>query len=162
MQTIKQFFLQTTEREWTFFFAALGLALFCSAFVAVLVSLGKRRKKAALRRKAAVERNAEFTLPDKENEFVKERLKNHLKPQTDGLKEYKFSECVPSFDYTRSVLSKLKAAPLSVADRLQAQGISHDVTHFAFQERLSPEDVRVLNDRLAEMIKLSAKYSIVR
>ncbi len=162
MQTIKTFFLKTTEREWAFFFVALVSAFLCSAIIAVLVSLGKRRKKAALRRKAAIEREAEFTLPDKENEFVKERLKNHLKPQKEGLKEYKFSECVPSFDYTRSVLSKLKAAPLSVADRLQAQGISRDVTHFAFQERLSPEDVRVLNDRLSEMIKLSAKYALVK
>ena len=161
MQEIKDFFIGVTYREWNFFFGALIVSSVVYSSLFAICYCKRKRKEKELRRKAQMERDRTFTLPDRENEFVKERLKNHLKPQKEGLKEYKFSECVPSFDYTRSVLSKLKAAPLSVADRLQTQGISNDVTHFAFQERLSPEDVRVLNDRLSEMIKLSAKYAVI-
>ncbi len=162
MQEIKIFFEGTTYREWNFFFAAVGICFLLFLMIALAAFTKRKRKELEEKRKAEIERDATFTLPDRENEFIKERLKNHLKPQKEGQKEYKFSECVPSFDYTRSILSKLKAAPLSVSDRLQAQNISHDVTHFAFQERLSPEDIRVLNDRLSDMIKLSAKYAIIK
>ena len=162
MQEIKNFFESTTYREWNFFFAAVGICTILFLLVSLYAFVKRKGKELERKRKDAIERDATFTLPDRENEFIKERLKHHLKPQKEGLKEYKFSECVPSFEYTRSILSKLKAAPLSVSDRLQTQNISHDVTHFAFQERLSPEDVRVLNDRLSDMIKLSAKYAVIK
>lgn len=162
LQTIEYFFQTTVYREWYFFLGGAITAALIFAIVCVCVHAVKKKKRLAKKRKEEMERDRAFTLPDRENEFIKERLKNHLKPQKEGQKEYKFSECVPSFDYTRGILSKLKAAPLSVADRLQTQGISRDVTHFAFQEKLSPEDVRVLNERLSDMIKLSAKYAVIK
>lgn len=154
-----QFFLRSLRgKNWEFWTASSIVAVITAI---ILVSIGKSICRAIKRRKAVkamMKREREFTLPDRENEFVKERLQTRLKGRGEEKKEYRFSECVPSFDYARTLLCRLKAAPLSAAERLSAEGISRDITHFAFQEKLSPEEVRTLNERLSEMIKLSAKY----
>lgn len=158
MQKMEEVLVWLRGKNWEFWTAA---AIVAAVSLIVLLSVVKGIYGKIKRRKAVKkmrQREREFALPDRENEFVKERLQTRLQGNEEEKKEYRFSECVPSFDYARTLLCRLKAAPLSAAERLSADGISRDITHFAFQEKLTSEEVRKLNERLSEMIKLSAKY----
>lgn len=106
-------------------------------------------------------RALKFTLPDRENSFVRDRLKGTLCPQeekeqpTSTLKDFDLR-----LEYTRKTISKLKASELTPADRLEVNRISKAVTFYALKNVLSPSEMRSLNDCFARLLKLTAKYAV--
>ena len=103
-----------------------------------------------------------FSLPDRENSFVRDRLRAELRPAT----EQKTQDAVLlkdldlRLDYTRKTVAKLKALELTPADRLEVNRISKTVTFYALKNALSPSETRSLNDCFARLLKLTTKYTI--
>lgn len=113
------------------------------------------RKKRLEKEQAA--RLEKYVLPDRQNTFVKERLQTALcaRPQETFPTEQAFR-----LSYVRRTLTKLKSAPLSPADRVETERISTTLTQRCFQENLTAEQLRSVNDCFARVLKLAAKYAV--
>ena len=109
-----------------------------------------------------VSKEFSFSLPDRENSFIRDRLRGELRPE----KEQKTQDTVLlkdldlRLDYTRKTVAKLKALELTPADRLEVNRISKTVTFYALKNALSPSETRSLNDCFARLLKLTTKYTI--
>ncbi len=99
-----------------------------------------------------------FSLPDKENAFLQERLQTSLS-QTPPTNEYDLSTQL-QLEYVRKNIIKLKGAKLSPADRLAVENYSRIVTAYMSAERLSTEELLGLNDTFSALLKMSAKYAV--
>ncbi len=142
-----------------FFLLYLG---FAAVFYGVLLALDARKKTKAKGRKKRekIAREAYYTLPDKENEFLKERLRGEL--SADAIKRTGKStdiRCVKT-DYVNALARKLKKAPLSAADRLETDRLCELIERYAQKGTLLPDELRAFNDALSAVLKLSAKYVV--
>lgn len=61
--------------------------------------------------------------------------------------------------HARELLEALKKSELSASDRLEADALSRTLDGFGETER-TPEEIRSLNDCLATILKLTAKYKL--
>ena len=68
-------------------------------------------------------------------------------------------ECGIRFSHVLSVLERLRAARLSPPDRLEADMVARRVESFRGRQ-LNAEETDILNDCLASLLRLSAKYSL--
>lgn len=123
-----------------------------------------RKKMAEKRGREAINRTAVFTLPDRENTFVKDELNTSLRCDTLGREapaaDYDLEAEKLKLTYVRSLLTSLKKAPLSIGDRLEVNGVSQKITRYALKNKLTSEETRDLNDGFSLLLKMSAKYSI--
>jgi hypothetical protein len=123
----------------------------------------KKRRERRIEGYRKADREMRFTLPDKENSFVRERLKGTLKTEDEQKKQESFTQLKDMdirLDYTRKTITKLKASSLTPADRLEVNRISKTVTFFALKNALSPSETRSLNDCFSRLLKLCAKYAV--
>ena len=142
----------------------LILLCFCLFFVGLLCFFYARsQRKRRLERFEKRRREFTYTLPDRENAFVRDRLKGELRSAEETKKT---NVAVPlksldlRLDYTRKTISKLKAENLSPADRLEVNRISKTVTFYALKNALDPTETRCLNDCFGRLLKLCAKYFV--
>jgi hypothetical protein len=117
----------------------------------------KLRKERKKRQREEADRRAQFVLPDRDNTFVQARLHTALQslPIEQGEKKEEFR-----FDYARKLLTKLKNAPLSVTERLQADDLEKTLGFFLQKERLQADEIRLISDAFAAVLKLAAKYAV--
>ena len=122
----------------------------------------QNRKKRKREKFESAQRDLKFTLPDRENAFVRDRLKGSLRPMEEKTQEPTalLKDFEIKLDYTRKTIVKLKASELTPADRLEVNRISKTVTFYALKNALSPVEVRSLNDCFSRLLKLTAKYAI--
>jgi hypothetical protein len=124
----------------------------------------KETRRARREKRARESRQAMFTLPDKENSFVRDRLNTSLHVEeevTDGAqREYDMDESKLRLNHVRDMLAKLKAAPLAPGDRLESEEISRLITLYATKNRLTAKEIRDLNDCLSAILKMTAKYAL--
>ena len=138
-----------------FFVSILLAGILC----AIAVFKYRRMKIERFRK---VSKEFSFSLPDRENSFIRDRLRGELRPE----KEQKTQDVVLlkdldlRLDYTRKTVAKLKALELTPADRLEVNRISKTVTFYALKNALSPSETRSLNDCFARLLKLTTKYTI--
>lgn len=140
--------------------ATVTLSL-CFLVLAVLKIV--RKKTAEKRGREAINRTAMFTLPDRENTFVRDKLNTSLRCDTLGREapaDYDLEAEKLKLTYVRSLLTSLKKAPLSMGDRLEVNGVSQKITRYALKNKLTSEETRDLNDGFSLLLKMSAKYSI--
>ena len=136
---------------------SLYLLLFC-------VLTLKRTIIERKRRRAEIARRLCYTLPDRENSYVRARLNTALKTPEMELNE----DLGGSFDnkgemkleHTRMLLSKVKEAPLSQAERLQVDEIGKTFSLYFHKEKWTPLDLRAMNELCGMLLKLSAKYAV--
>ncbi|MBR2341000.1 MAG: hypothetical protein IKA72_01145 [Clostridia bacterium] len=140
--------------------------LFCLSLVLTGVlcamALFKYRKMRIERFKKAT-REFSFALPDRENTFIRERLRGELQSETEKKPQPNavlMKDLDVRLDYTRKTVAKLKALQLTPADRLEVNRISKTVTFYALKNALSPSETRSLNDCFARLLKLTAKYAV--
>ena len=145
--------------EWFFakdlgFFALLLIMAHLLFHIRKAWKMRKERKK---RQREEADRRARFVLPDRDNTFVQERLHTALQslPIEPGEKKEEFR-----FDYARKLLTKLKNAPLSVTERLQADDLEKTLGFFLQKERLQADEIRLISDAFAAVLKLAAKYAV--
>lgn len=130
------------------FGGGLYLLLFC--LLSVRETVRERRK-----RRAEIRRRLQYTLPDRDNSYVRARLNTALQPE----REEETNERV-DLDYARGLLARIKEAPLSRAERLETEEISRLVALYIEKKAWSATDLRAVNDAFSRMLKLSAKYAV--
>lgn len=134
-----------------------GGGLFLSTCAGILRQRIKRRRA----EREEIRRRLQYTLPDKENTFVRARLNTVLQvPQTPtDYKKTAGGEPV-RLTYARKLLAKLLEAPLSAAERLQAEDIGKTFALYLKKETWDNADLRGINDTFSALLKLSAKYAV--
>lgn len=143
------------------FSVAITLSLCFLILAIVKIGRGKRVRRGE---RETIERTVVFTLPDRENTFVKDKLNTTLRCDSLGREspaaDYDLEEEKLKLTHVRSLLASLKKAPLSMGDRLEVNGVSQKITRYALKNKLTSEETRDLNDGFSLLLKMSAKYSI--
>lgn len=124
--------------------------------IALRARLKKRRES-----RAEIERKLKFTLPEKENTFVRARLHTALKTDesvAENAETEKETQALP-LSHAWKLLARLREKRLSAADGLTARELAALLTAYKDKQTLSKGDVLALNDALAGILKLAAKYS---
>lgn len=140
-----------------------GIYLLLSLVVGLKNRLKKRKPaKEAMRRRLC------FELPDRENSYIRARLNTVFK--SDMVSEEIGVECAEenvraernaySFGYARSLLAKVKEAPLTMIERAQTEEIGKLFGLYLKKNTWNANDVTVLNDAFSSVLKLSAKYAV--
>lgn len=143
------------------FWQGVLAAFLLQAPIAIFLVLRKRRRLKKQAERERVHRETVFTLPDRENSFLKDRLNTRLRPaEPNGTITVGAQECGLKLAAVRETLSALKAMPLSVAERLATSAISRGITACAVKDELTAEEVRQINECFCDMLKLAAKYSL--
>ena len=120
-----------------------------------------KRKK--YERFKATAKSFSYTLPDRENSFVRDRLRGPLVPEEESKKQTTtvlMKDLDLRLDYTKKTVAKLKSLELTPADRLEVNRISKTVAFYALKNALSPSETRALNDCFARLLKLTTKYAV--
>ncbi len=115
----------------------------------------QERKK----RRAEGARRLKYTLPDRENSYVRARLNTALKGEEELLKGEKQSVGV-RLGYTRKMLSRVREAALSPVERLDVEEMAGLLALYLHKEKWSGAEVKAINEMFARLLKLSAKYEI--
>ncbi len=137
-----------------------GLAyLFLSAVLALRAKIIERKRS-----RAEIKRRLQYTLPDRENSFVRTRLNTVLRAEEERVNADMGG--VDTFDppiklgYAAGLLKKLKDAPLSAAERLQADEMENAFSLYLHKTGWTAGDLRAVNELCSSLLKLSAKYSV--
>jgi hypothetical protein len=137
------------------FFGISGLlCLSVVGLLVVFVRLLKKRKRCF-----ALDRNVEFTLPDRENTYVRARLATVLNPNMAN-EEEKEEELPITFAHAKTLLNKIWFAPLSQAERLEMQSLENSLKKYENRTSFNAKEVRNVNDVFLRLLKLSAKYNV--
>ena len=133
--------------------AGLGYIATITAFIIRAKIIKKRAQREEMLRKL------KFTLPDRNNSFIQARLNTVLQPENqpeidEGEKK------TFRLEHAKQLLSKVKEAPLSKAERLEIEELSKLFNAYLKKYKLTSEDVRLLNEMFAYLLKMSAKYSV--
>lgn len=119
------------------------------------------RKKLALRRLERAEnaRKLQFTLPEKDNEYIRLRLNTVL--NTNTVKEGTAVE-TKAFRtaYVKKLIGGLKEKSLTLADRLKVEEYESVIGVYTKKEAWYSDDVETISSVLSSVLKLSAKYSV--
>lgn len=136
------------------------LAVFGGIVYLLLLSLLalRRLRMERKKRRAELARRLQYTLPQRENTYIRTRLNTAL--QTSGEGEERELQLAVQLRYTQILLGKLRSAPLSVAERLQAEEMGKLLNLYKGKENWTVREVNGLNDVCAALLKLSAKYAV--
>ena len=137
------------------------LSIVLTGILCAIAVIKYKRMKIERFKKAT--REFSFSLPDRENSFVRDRLRGELRPENEkkaNADAVLMKDLDLRLDYTRKTVAKLKALELTPADRLEVNRISKTVTFYALKNALSPSETRSLNDCFARLLKLTTKYAI--
>ena len=137
--------------------SAFVLAVFAGMVYLLLISLLalRRSRIERIRRRKEISRRLQYTLPQRENTYIRTRLNTAL--QVVGESEVSLAV---QLGYTHELLNRLWSAPLSVAERLQTEEIGKLLNLYKGKERWTAREVNGLNDVCATLLKLSAKYAV--
>lgn len=117
------------------------------------------RKAFFRRKKEEIARGVEFTLPDRENTYLRSRLATALNP--DFVAQEKEEENLSiGFSQALKTLAKLMQTPLSPAERIETEAMKIKLENYQNRQTFSTKDVREINDAFARLLKLSGKYAV--
>lgn len=139
--------------------AVVGGGIYFVAYVVASFARVKRKKRI---KKEERYRQLQFALPERENAYIRARLNGALRSDiADNLEnEDATSGRKTEFSYARRLLSKLRAADLSVTDRLQTDNLGGLLALYDKKNGLSSSDLQAVNDCFAVLLKLAAKYDV--
>ena len=140
-------------------FLAVAITAFVSGFVWLFIfylcSLISRRRK---RRKSG-NREIKFTLPDRENTFIRSRLSTALNREFCEA-ERQEEKLAIEFSQALKMLDKISIAPLSTAEKIEVGQMQSDFHAFEAKEMFSAKEVSSINEKFSRLLKLSAKYGV--
>lgn len=142
-----------------FALAALGGLIYPLIFLGITL---KKRVKTRRARRREIERKLHFTLPDKDNAFIRARLNTVLRveEQSSERGDENRAEGYFQFAYARRLLLAVKNAELSVAERLETTELFALFELYAKKAEWNSTEVRAVNDAFSRVLKLAAKYSV--
>ena len=143
---------------------SLMLAIVCGcmglgyAFVYITVECMER---IAVRRaqRAEIRRRVQFTLPDRENSYLRDRLQTALNTE----KEESVLEKRESFarmEYARKMLAQIQEASLTPVERMDVEEFARLLAAYDKKGKWSASDVKAISEIFSRMLKLAAKYEI--
>ena len=140
-----------------------GLTVFSGFlyFIVFIIQSCRRHAKEKQKRKAELWRRLQYTLPEKDNSYIRARLNTVLRTSENTPDFRKTSGGEPvRLGYARKLLAKVQEAPLTAAERLQAEDIGRTFSLYLSKERWDATDLRTVNDTFSCLLKLSAKYAV--
>ena len=128
------------------------LYLFCLGLIAA-----RRKKQEKKRAQEMQNKRLEYVLPDRDNGYVRARLNTvlHVGEREEGLPQGEFR-----FAHARKLLAAIKQKPLSTPERLQVQDMEKLFHVYLQKDSLRAEEVQLLSDTFAALIKLAAKHAL--
>ena len=144
-----------------------GILLLCTGVLYLTLQLAlmirgniQRRKEA----RAEIARRIAYTLPERENTYVRSRLNTTLFLPEEELNAdmgaSNGSQEPVKLDYARTLLNRLRESPLSGADRLQVEELGRMLSLYLLKENWTTKDARAVNELCATLLKLSGKYNV--
>ena len=124
-------------------------------FIFYLFSLLSRRRK----KRENINRELEFTLPDRENTFIRSRLSTVLNREFCEA-ERQEEKLAVEFSQALKMLDKISIAPLSTAEKIEVGQMQGDFRAFEMKETFTVKEVLSINEKFARVLKLSAKYGV--
>ncbi len=94
-----------------------------------------------------------YALPERENAYLRERLRSMQPEREDSIAKVKSA-------YIRGQLVALKNSPLSPAERLEVEELLLSLRLYVEKPRWTKEDAETVNGIFARTLKLSAKYDV--
>ena len=145
---------------------AFGIAVLASVivssfwyFLTLFVWGCRKRMQARRARRAEITRRLQYSLPDRENSYVRARLNTVLQVPQHDYKKLGDGEPV-RLAYAKKLLARVREEELSAAERLQTEDIGKTFALYLQKPRWNNEDLRVVNDTFSALLKLSAKYAV--
>ena len=134
------------------------LLVFGGSVYLSLFGMISMRERVEKRRKMQAERvkRVEYTLPQRENAYIRARLQDGLRVESGE----ETAQMRARLGYARLLLGKVKCAPLSIAERLQAEEMEKILSLYREKTAWTVEELRGMNDMCAALLKLSAKYAV--
>ena len=114
------------------------------------------RVKPRLQREREAEKEL-FVLPEKHNDFLRDRLQKSLCERADREVE---KDNAFQLAYANKAIEKLRRVSLSPADRLEVESIAEGIQKSDEKSAFSSQELRSLNDMFSKVLKLSAKYAL--
>jgi len=154
--------LRSDNTEYWLLFSAVLLSgiVFVSELIFLWVYCKKRRQKRK-RERAERARRLQFSLPDKDNSFLRARLNNVLKtPDKDENFQSPIEADGVRFAYVQEMVQKALSAPLSSSDRFDLEETAKLFKAVSLREKWSDKDVRIMNDCCLKTLKVLAKYAL--
>lgn len=131
--------------------------LFLQGVAFGVVWVKKQKRQARLKREMR-KKTIQYTLPARDNRFVRDRLNTVLNVAPEEERTKRKNDV--RLSYAIELLHKLKNKPLSVVDRLQVNDAEKTLGLFLEKQELSSADVRTLSDTMTAILKTSAKYDV--
>ena len=165
------------EKSIEFLLVTAAGFLFIAAGFYVLITCGLilhahiiRRKK----RRAEILRKVQYTLPEKDNTYIRERLntalhtQRHMQTNMSDAPVSKVEKTMAEMEnkesfqtaYAKKLLLKIQEAPLTKAERLEMEEVSRLFSAYLKKSRWTVEDMRLINDMFSYLLKISAKYAL--
>ncbi len=141
------------------FFALLAITVGSAYLFYFFCRRLKERARARKKARAEKSRQLEYTLPQKENTFIRERLHTTLREEENS--QTTFGEEIEfRFAYANALLNKIRAQTLSVAERLETNELAKVLALYKEKGTYVNEDVRLLGETFSRVLKLAAKYGV--
>lgn len=123
----------------------------------------KRKRAERKARKEEEKRRLQFVLPEKENAYLRDRLIRALKiaQEKDGKEFSTDQESIGvRLSYARTMVAKLKEAPLSPIERLDVEEMARTILLMEGKGSWSSSEIKMINEIFASLLKLSAKHEV--
>ncbi|MBE5752227.1 MAG: hypothetical protein E7357_07435 [Clostridiales bacterium] len=138
--------------------AVFGGFVYLVVYTAVCACKAVKKRRVE---RAEIEKRLQYTLPDRDNSFVRARLNTVLRvDEPPVIERTEKTEDVLSLSHAQKLLARLREMPLSTADRLETEEMSRLIGAYTQKDALTAGEMRTVNDTFAYLLKLSAKYSL--
>ena len=137
--------------------AIFGGALYLLLFFTLTI-IKKRKEKNAERQ--AYARRLQYTLPDRENSYVRTRLNTVLRVEEPPETRATIAQKYFRLEHARNLLRAVQEKPLSAVERLETDELSALFSLYAKKEKINSDDLQMLNDAFSRVLKLSAKHDV--
>ena len=119
------------------------------------------QQKILLRRKqrAEIKRQLQFTLPDRENGYLRDRLHTAFRTEKEDKDTEKRSAGV-RVHYARKMLAKIKEAQLTPVERIDVEEMARILALYEIKEKWSTSDIKAMSEVFSRLLKLAAKYEV--
>ncbi|MBE5744677.1 MAG: hypothetical protein E7355_00920 [Clostridiales bacterium] len=121
--------------------------------------LAQRIKRKRLRKENQA-RQMQYTLPQKDNTFIRARLHTAINDEPQLAEQENGEEITLRFTYARRLLAKLRGENLSVTERAEVDELSNIFALFIKRDTFINEDVRLISEAFSRVLKLAAKYGV--
>ena len=148
----------------------LQASLVCLCSIGIVASIGysvaifflwrSQKKMQRKKEREKIARQIQYTLPDKDNTYVRARLNTALQVEQEECEEGEKAPVV-KMEYVRKLLIALKNAPLTKTERLETEEMTKLFSAFMCKEKWNAEDVCAISQLFSRVLKLSAKYAVV-